>query len=149
MDKLKVPVGNLVILAAGVVMLLSSFLPVFKAAPVHGQAVSFTVWSKGFLGIATLPVFLGAVMAVQVALSTFAKGVNVPERVLGVAWDQLHLVLAAQTVLLTLSWLVVDRAEFNQGRQSGFWLMLLASIGLMAGAVVRLLEPEREPEAAL
>ena len=34
LDKLKLSVGNLVILAAGVVMVLSSLLPFLKAAPV-------------------------------------------------------------------------------------------------------------------
>lgn len=142
LDKLKLSVGNLVILAAGVVMVLSSLLPFLKAAPVHGGPVSSTVWSNGFLGIATLPVLLGAVMAGQVGLAAFATRVKVPEHVLGLAWDQIHLTLAAQAVVLMLSWLAVDRAEFNQGRQLGFWVMLLAAIGLMAGAVLRVREPQ-------
>jgi hypothetical protein len=146
LDKLKLSVGNLVILVAGVVMLLSSLLPFFKAAPVHGAPVTATVWSNGFFAIATLPALLGAVMAAQVALTAFATRVNVPEHVLGVGWDQIHLVLAAQSLLLMLSWLVVDRGEFNQGRQLGFWLLLLGSIALMAGAVVRVREPQPEPQ---
>ena len=143
LDKLKLSVGNLVIVAAGVVMLLSSVLPFFKAAPVHGAPVTSTAWSHGFFAIATLPAILGAVMALQVALHEFATRVKVPERVLGLGWDQLHLALAAQALLLMLAWLLVDRAEFNQGRQLGFWLMLLGSMGLVAGAVLRVREPQR------
>src|SRR5436305_107961 len=86
---------------------LATLLPLLTAAPVHGGPVSSTVWSNGFLGIATLPVLLGAVMAGQVGLTAFATRVKVPEHVLGLAWDQIHLTLAAQAVLLMLSWLAV------------------------------------------
>ena len=154
MNNAKLSPGNIVILVAGAVMLVASFLAFFTVETIgdvdfdiesgeidfDGGEKSFSAWSDGGgFPITTLPALIGAGMAAAVALTAFAK-VNLPERVLGFSWNQLHLLLGAQAALMMLAFLIADTPD----KGIGFWLMLLASIGLVVGAVLR----EREPAAA-
>lgn len=130
----------LVIMIAGAVVLAGSFLAFYQAPSFHYGGISVgggsrNAWSSDlFFPVTILPVLLGVVMAVQVALTTFAD-VSLPERVLGLTWDQLHLAFGAQATIMMLAFLVQDRSGLSIG--IGFWLMLLASIGLLVGAVMR------------
>jgi hypothetical protein len=162
-DKKLSPAG-IVIVVAGAVALIASFLAFYKysyggvalsqadrnaarAAGINipgGSSQSYSAWSNsGFLlfPLAILPALLGVIMALQVALTTFAD-VKLPERVLGFDWKQIHLVFGIQAALLMLAYLLVDKGGASYG--IGFWLMLLASIGLVVGAVML----SREPAAA-
>jgi hypothetical protein len=164
MNDKKLSPAAIVIMAAGAVALLASFLAFYKysysgiaitqaernaALAAHitlpgSSSTSYSAWSNsGFLlfPLATLPALLGLIMALQVALTTFA-GVKLPERVLGFDWTQIHLICGAQAALLMLCFLVKDKVGASYG--IGFWLMLLASFGLVAGAVML----AREPAAA-
>lgn len=152
MNNVKLSPGNIVILVAGAVMLIASFLAFFTIETIGdvdfdiesgeidfdgGGEESFSAWSdNGGFPITTLPALIGTGMAVVVALTAFAK-VKLPERVLGFTWNQLHLLLGAQAAVMMLAFLVTDSPD----KGIGFWLMLLASIGLVVGAVLR----EREP----
>ena len=147
MDKLKISTANLVILVAGAVMLIASFLafnkfslPSISVAGLKiGGTQSFNAWSSHFFLIATIPALLGAVMAAQVALSAFAPGVQLPERVLGLTWNQIHLVLGLQATIMMLAFLVQSTTPLDKG--IGLFLMLLAAIALLVGAVLRMQEP--------
>jgi hypothetical protein len=77
-------------------------------------------------------------MALQVGVTTFAD-VRWPARVLGFDWLQIHLLCGAQAALLMLVYLLVNKSSASYG--IGFWLMLLASIGLVVGAVMLSREP--------
>jgi hypothetical protein len=145
MDKLKVSTANLVILVAGVVMLIASFLtfnryslPSIRANGItFSGSRSFSTWSRGFFLIATIPGLIGAVMAAQVAVAAFAPAVKLPERVLGFTWTQIHLVLGFQATIMMLAFLIQDTG-FDKG--IGLFLMLLAAIALLVGAVLRMQE---------
>jgi hypothetical protein len=143
----KLTPANIVILVAGVVILIGSFLPFYEIpgldlgelgevdlGDLDTGSESVSAWSSGLFLIATLPAILGVVMAVVVALTAFAN-VNLPDRVLGLTWDQVHLALAFQAALMMLCWLIADKGGADWG--IGVWLMLLASIGLLVGAVMR------------
>jgi hypothetical protein len=144
MDKLKPP--NLVILISGAVMLIASFLafnkislPSFSEAgiTIGGGSHSYSAWSSGFFLIATIPALIGVVMAVHVAIAAFAPQVKLPEMVLGLTWTQIHLVLGFQATIMMLAFLL-QSTGLDKG--IGLYIMLLAAIGLLVGAILRLQE---------
>jgi hypothetical protein len=147
MDKVKLTPANIVILASGVVILIASFLAFYKidipSFEVLGESVgggdqTSNAWSSGLFPVATLVAIYGVLMAVQVGLR--AANVQLPDHVAGFTWNQVHLVLGAQCVILMVAFLIQDSPD----KGIGFWLMLLASIGLLVGAVMRTREPAGE-----
>jgi hypothetical protein len=147
MDKLKISTANLVILVAGAVMLIASFLAFHKISvpsfEVGGQTLgggtkSYNAWSTGHFFIATIPALLGVVMALHVALETYAPQVSLPDRVLGFTWTQVHLVLALQATIMMLAFLIQNFSPLDRG--IGLYLMLIAAIALLVGAVMRMQE---------
>jgi hypothetical protein len=154
MDKLKVSTANLVILIAGAVMLIASFLAFHKISSsaiviggvrVGGGSASFNAWSTGHFLIATIPALLGILMAVEVALQAFAPGVRLPETVLGFTWNQIHLVFGFQATIMMLAFLIQDT---GLDRGIGLYLMLIAAIALLVGAVLRMRETPAVPPIA-
>jgi hypothetical protein len=135
MDKLKSSPANITILAAGAVMLIAAFLPFYSFL---GHTVS--AFDKGVRFIALVPVLFGVVMAVQVALVAFAPNVKLPERIAGFTWDQIHLVLGFQAAIMMLAFLIRDTLFLD--KDTGFYLMLLAAIALLVGAILRTRESQ-------
>lgn len=143
MDKLKLSTANLVILIAGVVMLISSFLafnkfstPSATIGSIHiGGTVSRNAWSSGYFLIATIPALIGIVMAAHVAVVAFASGVKLPDTVLGLTWNQIHLVLAFQATIMMVAFLIQSTSPLDKG--IGLFGMLIAAIGLLVGAILR------------
>ncbi len=143
--------ANAVILVAGAVIVLGSFLAFYKttgaaAILVYGHDQSWNAWSlsKDFLlfPISTIVVLFGAAMAAHVALSTFAT-VDLPDRPLGFTWDQVHLALGFHATVLMLAYLLRDKNVLSWG--TGFWLMLFAAMALLIGAVLRTVEAAGSP----
>jgi len=130
MNQTKLSPANIVILAGGAVMLVGSFLDFYTFA---GQSVN--AWSSGLFGIATVIVLCGTVMGVQVAVAAFAPNVKLPEALLGLTWDQVHLALGFQAALMMLAYLVLSHGGASFG--IGFWFMMLAAIALLTGAIMR------------
>jgi hypothetical protein len=122
-----------VILGGAVVMLLGSFLD-FYDAPV--SSFSFNAWDGdlGFFPVSLIPVLCALAMALHVALTTFAD-VKLPERVVGLGWNQVHLALGFQAGLMMIFWLFSSKFGYDIG--IGFWLMLISGIALAVGAVLR------------
>lgn len=137
MDKLKLSTANLVILVAGVVMLIASFLA-FNKISFGPFSKSYSAWSSHYFLIATIPALIGVVMAVHVALVTFAPQVKLPDEVLGLTWTQIHLVLGFQATIMMLAFLIQDTSALDKG--IGLFLMLVAAIALLVGAVLRMQE---------
>ncbi|HUI50010.1 MAG TPA: hypothetical protein VL119_15060 [Acidimicrobiia bacterium] len=151
MDKVKLSAGNLTILIAGVVILIASFLafdkislPSFDEGGIHigGGTHSFSAWSSHYFLIATIPALLGVVMALHVALVAFAPQVSMPGSVLGFSWNQVHLILAGQATIMMIAFLIQDR---GLDRGIGLYLMLLAAIALLIGAILRIQERGSAP----
>lgn len=120
--------AEIVIIASGAVALVFSFLDWLDFAGTGANA-----WESGFFPTYTLVGILGAAMAVVVALEAFA-GTKLPRDVFGFTWPQIHLALGVYTALLSLSFLIVDKGGADMG--IGFFLSLLASAGLVVGAVM-------------
>jgi hypothetical protein len=127
-------------------MLIASFLPFnkfstasFDVGGVHvGGTVTYNAWSSHYFLIATIPALLGIVMAVQVAVVAFASGVKLPDTVLGFSWNQIHLIFAFQATIMMLAFLLQSTSPLDKG--FGLFLMLLAAIALLVGAVLRMQE---------
>lgn len=123
--------GEIVILAAGAVMLVFSFLDF---------AGDTSAWGKYAFPIATLLPIYGVIMAAQIALAKFAN-VQFPERVLTYTWEQIHLVLGIMAGLMAIAWLITDLGD----KQVGLWFEVLGGIALAVGAVM--LQRERQTGA--
>jgi hypothetical protein len=123
--------GEIVIMAAGAVMLVFSFLHF---------AGDTSAWGSGLFPIATLLPLYGVLMALQVALTKFA-GVKLPPSVGGFTWEQVHLALGAMAALMAVGWLLTDYGD----KQIGAWFEILGGIALVVGAVM--LQRERNTGA--
>jgi predicted ferric reductase len=124
--------AEIVLMASGAVALIFSFFD-FYSSDLPGVA-GVSAWSSGLFPIATYIPILGAIVAVQVALKVFA-GIQMSPRVLGFTWQQIHLILGVFVLLIAVGYLLVDRSGLAS-LAVGFWFMLLASIGLLVGAIL-------------
>lgn len=145
MNNAKLSPANIVILVGGVVAFIASFLafnkfstPSFSVGDIHvGGTHSYSAWSTHFFLIATIPALLCLIMALQVGLSTFAQ-VNLPDRVLGFSWDQIHLILGFQATIMMLAFLIQDTSGLDKG--IGLFLMLIGAIACLVGAIMRVVQ---------
>jgi hypothetical protein len=140
--KEKLTTAQIVILASGAVAFIASFLP-WVSVDTPFSDFTANAWDGDFL---VWPTFwwvgiFGLLMAVQVALTAFAS-VSFPDNVLGFSWPQIHLMLSIFTVLLTVSFLIG-----GDSKGFGFWLSLLASIGLVVGAYMLQSETDSSPSS--
>lgn len=120
--------GEITIMGAGVVALVSSFLDLYTAGP-----FSVTVWSSGYFPAYTLMAVFAIVMGLQVALARFTA--LRPEPPLGFTWAQVHLVLGFFAMVYALAFLVTDRGP-GTDLGLGFWGILVACVGAFVGAVL-------------
>lgn len=138
----KLSTSGIVIVAAGALLLVASFLHVFE---------SDSAWSSGSFPLLTLPALLGVVMAAQVLVSAFASGVRMPDRVLDFSWTQVHVLLGIWAALMMVCFLVGEAgvsargASISPSKGIGFWLMLIGAIALAVGAVLRTQERPAGP----
>jgi len=153
-NRRKLAPANIVILASGAIMLLASFLAFYRypglaLAPdgtiVRSGSTSRNAWDHYLFLIATLPALLGAVMALQIGLEAFGN-ITMPNRILGLTWDQFHVVLAFQAALLMLTRLLQARPPLvTYG--TGFWMLFAGSLALVIGALMRIAVSRRRPRA--
>jgi hypothetical protein len=146
-NKTKLSTPNIVILAAGALMLVGSFLSFYEVSGAGFKTVSLSSWSSLLFGIATTIVICGVIMAGQVALTSFGSNVSIPAKVLGFSWDQIHLVLGFQAAIMMIAFLITSRVGFSLG--IGFWLMLIGGIGLFVGAIMRVAGAKSNPFTAI
>lgn len=132
MDGKKPPTtAELIIMIAGAVMLVASFLDF---------AYKTTAWGTGAFPVATLLPLYGVIMALQIALTKFAN-VKLPEKIPVFTWEQVHLVLGLFAGLMAIGWLVTDVSQ----KGIGLWLEVLGGIALAVGAVM--MQQERQTGA--
>jgi hypothetical protein len=126
--KNKVTVADLIMGLAGLLTFIFSFLAFFKFGD-----TSINAWDdEGFAFASTLPAILGLAMAVWIALEL--AGVKLPDQVLTYTPTQLKGTWAIAAAGIMLSWLSTDG-----DKGAGFYLMLLGSLVMAAGAVMALL----------
>jgi len=145
----KLSTSDIITLAAGAVMLIGGFLAYWKFAGAGSVSIdsngvphfSTSEVSKNVFGdlafpIATFVWIFGILAGVHIALTKFAN-VNLPEQILDFTWNQIHLVLGVFCVLVQVFWIITSDTP---DKGIGFWLMTLAAIALVVGAVLRLQE---------
>jgi hypothetical protein len=146
-DKNKLTPGAIVILASAVVMLIASFLDFYKgkgggSIEIGGveietgiSAPSVNAWGEGQFLIVSLVVLLALAAGILVALLVFG-GIDLPDRVLSLTWNQVLLALGFQATIMMIANLIRSTGGFYD-RGIGLFLMLLAAIGLLVGAILR------------
>jgi hypothetical protein len=128
--------SEIIIMASGVVAFVFSFFDWFG----EGR-FSLNAWDTNLtFPLATYIGIFGLIMALQIAVTRFAN-VEMPARVAGFTWPQIHLALAVYCGLLAIGWLII-----GEQMKFGFWLSFVAAIGLVVGAVM--LHMESTPTAA-
>ena len=127
------------IMAAGAVMFVFSFLPFYSVSG-GGQSLEWSSWSNAFSLVPLVPlmVLLGAAMAIRVALERFGT-LRVPERVTIYTWGQLETVLSILIALTILCYIIRDLSGVDKG--VGAWFLFIGSVGLVVGQL--LLEHDR------
>jgi len=120
---------DIMTMAAGGVMFIAGFLNFWDQSFFSANAFGDLAFP-----IATFVWLFGTLAAVHIALVTFAN-VNLPERLLDFTWAQVHLAVAGFCALVMVFWLV---ASDWPDKGIGFYLLLLGSIVLVVGAVMRL-----------
>lgn len=129
----------LVILGSGLVLLIGSFLSVVEDT---------SAWGEAAFPLFTLPAILGVIVAGQVAAGEFA-GIQLPG-ILGLTWSKIRLSFSAWAAFIMVALLIgrvsVEGSEISKG--AGFWIMLVASIALVVGAVMKEGEGARPAPAA-
>ncbi len=130
--------ATLVLIGAGVVILIGSFLSSISSG---GEGTS--AWGEGLFPLYTLPALLGAVVAIEAAMAEFA-GARLPA-LLGMSWSQIRLACSGWALLMMICFLIgrVAVEGGGVGKGAGFWIMLIAAIGLVAGSVMREQEGSR------
>jgi hypothetical protein len=123
--------GELTILIAGSVMFVASFLTF---------AFGNSAWGTFLFPLSTLLPLYGVIMAAQIAITKYAD-VNLPPRVFGFTWEQVHLVLGLFAGLMAIGWFVTNVGP----RGVGLWIEVIGGVALAAGAVT--LQRERNTGA--
>ena len=151
MNRRKLAPANIVILASGAIMLIGSFLPFYRSEANGVSVGDANAWDHGFFLIATLAALLGVVMALQIGLEAFGN-ITMPNRILGLTWDQFHIVLSFQGLLLMLAFLfrrrldeVIVGTHVQVVLGTGYWLMIVGACGLVVGALMRVVATGRRP----
>jgi hypothetical protein len=145
----KITPGEIVVMAAGAVALIASFLPFYKLETLNSQLETvdknYSAWSSDFpflFPVATLIAIFAVVAGVLVVLTKFAN-VDLSRGFLGFGFSQLLLALGFFSAILALAYLVQDKGTTDTG--FGYWLLLLAGLASVVGAVLVMNERGRTP----
>jgi hypothetical protein len=132
----KISVANLVMLGGAVVCLLFSFFDFY------GQGdIGFSAWDTDALAfISAVPAILALAMIAWIVAEL--AGAKLPDDVLTFNGNQLKATWGIAAAGLMLAWLTTDFGSAD--KQIGFWLMLLGSLVMAAGAVMALLGKGQE-----
>lgn len=128
MDNKNVTPGEIVVLVAGAVALIASFLAWIDISTGFGSA-TMSSWSTDgpLFPVATFVPLSAVVVAVLLALRKFAN-VTLPANIIGFSPDQIMKAFAIFGALLGIGWLIaIESAGI------GFWLSLLAAIASAVG----------------
>jgi hypothetical protein len=132
MDLRRLRVGEWIVGAAGVVLLISLFLPWYGSA----QSVS------GWEAFAALDVILALVALAAISVPLVTAAYRVPA--VPLAWQSLTVLIAFVALLLVLLRVLNLPGELD-GRESGLWLGLVATLGICAGGLVAMRDERRAP----
>jgi len=128
MNDSKVTPPQIIILASGAVMVLALFLPWLSGGGEDVNAFGDIIFPFGLLAC-----LAGIAAGVVIALTAFAN-TNLPDKVWQFGWNQIHFMLGFFAATVTLGFFLIDSGGADKG--IGLYLALLASAGLIVGAVM-------------
>jgi hypothetical protein len=143
MDLNKLTTGEKVIVASGILFLISMFFPwwgldfgEFGSASNNGWDYFLTGW---------LPLLLIIVMIGQIVIAKFTD-TELPKPPL--PWNQVHLIAGIAVAVLLILRVIIGASEGSGGfevdldRMWGLWVALVAAIGVGVGGFLKSKEPE-------
>jgi len=125
---------DLVTLVAGAVVIVGSLLGFYEYSA-FGVNVSMSAWSGDLFSPVTLIPVLCAILAIGHVAASLFTNMDLPEKVLGLGWNQIHVALGFQATVMMIAFLIQDKGLFDIA--TGFRLMLPGSVALLVGAVGR------------
>ena len=127
----KVTPGEIVVMAAGAVGIIATFLPF--ADPDFGDSVS--AWNGDFFGLFPVATLIGIYALVAGALVALTKFANVQiGNVLGFSLIQIVLALGFFATIQALAYLMTEFSGIDRG--IGYWLLLLSAIASLVGGIL-------------
>ena len=121
--------GKITLMAGAAVTFIFSFLPWYSAKG-FGFKFSANAWQSGMLPIATWAPVLAIVAGFAVAAKAF-KFLELPEKIWEFTVDQLVLIFSVFTLIITVSYLIMDHGGASIG--FGLILCLIGSVAMVAG----------------
>ena len=121
--------GWLLLALAGLASVFGAFLPFYT----YATGVDVTVWSRGLFPTAALIPLLGVCVGVE-AVFVMVRGREPRSPFFNFSWEQARLAVGAFMILLTLSYLVQDRAGGSLG--IGYALLAVSSLATFGGGVL-------------
>lgn len=128
--------GQIIVMAAGVLMFIWGFLAWYSSPGFSANAWSTTT-IPGLVLTGTWVPLLSLAIAVLVAIKAFGSGL--PDRVWGFSWAQLSVVVGLFDVLITFGFLVANRTLGTIGTLSlgiGLILSFITALVMLAGAIL-------------
>ena len=128
--------GQIMVMAAGVLMFIWSFLDWYSSPGFGANAWSTTTF-PGLVLTGTWVPLLSLAIAVLVAIKAFGSGL--PDRAWGFSWAQLSMVVGLIDVLITFGFLVANRTVGTIGTLSlgiGLILSFITALVMLAGAIL-------------
>lgn len=121
--------GWFLLALAGLAAVFGAFLPFYT----YADGIDVTVWSRGLFPTAALIPLLGAAIGIE-AVFAIARGHEPRSPFLNFTWEQARLATGTFMILLSLSYLLQDRAGGTLG--IGYALLAGSSLATFAGGVV-------------
>jgi hypothetical protein len=119
----------LLLALAGLAAVFGAFLPFYT----YANGIDVTVWSRGLFPTAALIPLLGFAVSVE-AVVVLLRGHEPRSAFLNFTWEQVRLAVGAFMILLTLSYLLQDRAGGSLGL--GYVLLSVSSLATFGGGVL-------------
>lgn len=121
--------GKLVIIIGAAVSFLFSFLP-WATVSGYGSGISANAWGSGMFPMATWVPVLALVVGFIASAQAF-EYVELPAKIWEFTLDQIVFVLSVFSLLITLSFLVLDKGGASNG--FGLFLSFLGTVAMVAG----------------
>ena len=143
-DLNKLTIGDRVVGISAIVFLIAMFLPWYGLSDEFDVDASRNGFDYFFFG--WIPLLLALAMLAQILVSRFTT-TEMP-KVGSLTWGQIHLILGGLAALLVLlRLLITDNVEAfgvdlgDLDRKFGLFIAMLAALGLVAGAFLKMQDP--------
>lgn len=124
-------IGEKIIVVAGLVLLIDSFLPWYSVDLGPFGSVSRSGWESPGAIWSILAVLVGLVMVAAIAIRTFSPA-TLPDNISGVTWPKIHLGAGIAVAVLVLIKLLDESSSLG----FGFYIGIICAAALAVGGVL-------------